>query len=175
MCTHADNQHSGAGVVSRGRPRGLAGRCTRAPALPGAFLSPQNPFQMNGLFKHTVRRGGPPAASGDGTGPHLSLRQEVGHQRPPGGAVQVAVCEDDQRGLAAQLQGDGFDPLRRRLHDLEKRERSTQKAGVPGDAGPRRRRALRGRGPGTLRPPPASPDADENPQSRRRHSEAGSG
>ena len=46
----------------------------------------------------------------------LSLRQEVGHQRPLHGVRQVGVVEDDERRLPAQLEGHVADPFRAGLN-----------------------------------------------------------
>lgn len=50
---------------------------------------------------------------------HLSLGQEVGHERSLHGVLQLAVFEDDQGRFASKLQGHLLHPLSRHPHHLE--------------------------------------------------------
>lgn len=55
--------------------------------------------------------------------PHLSLRQEVGHERTLHCIFQLTVLKDEEGRFPPQLQGHLLHPLRRHFHHLKKMAR----------------------------------------------------
>lgn len=81
---------------------------------------------QNALKRAVRQRGEMPLKPLPGTGAYLALREEVGHQRPLHGVLHVTIREDDQGRFASQFQGNGFDSLSCRLHDLTDKHTHTR-------------------------------------------------
>lgn len=57
--------------------------------------------------------------------PHLSLRQEVPHERSLHCVFQLAVFKDEEGGFSPHLQGHLLHPLRRHFHHLKQTQRGS--------------------------------------------------